>query len=180
MSTRFQLLSLSESHNFIQLVIAHRAQFCFKYFIWKCQMSLSTWNSHSLYATCFFIFHRECVEFNCSCPFFFNFSSFSSSIWSSHPPGRALALPLSVEQIKTHFTKNGIFCSSSFSGCQLLCVTLIFFFAFYREKIHQKSTDLVIGAYDLLYKAILDPNNGYSDHSAIVPRTTEQVKTLLS
>ena len=39
-----------------------------KYFIWKWQMSSSTWNSHSPCVRCSWIFHRGCVESKWSCP----------------------------------------------------------------------------------------------------------------
>ena len=55
-----------------------------------------------------------------------------------------------------------------------------FFVSIFREKIHRKAMDLVIGAYDMLYKAIFDTNNNYTDPNSIIVRTTEQVKTLLS
>ena len=53
-------------------------------------------------------------------------------------------------------------------------------FCLCREKIHKKAMDLVIGAYELLHTAILDPQNAYADASSILIRTPDQVKTLLA
>ncbi|KAJ8030190.1 Conserved oligomeric Golgi complex subunit 6 [Holothuria leucospilota] len=49
-----------------------------------------------------------------------------------------------------------------------------------REKIHQRAMNLIQGAYELLYKAIHNPDNQYQEPNSIMVRTPEQVKTLLS
>lgn len=48
-----------------------------------------------------------------------------------------------------------------------------------REKIHQRAMGLILGAYELMHKAIHDPINQYEDPSSITLRTPEQVKSLI-
>ncbi|CAF0784665.1 unnamed protein product [Brachionus calyciflorus] len=49
-----------------------------------------------------------------------------------------------------------------------------------RLKLKQKSVRLVSDAYKLIYDAITDPENGYSNSNSIVPRTPDQTLKLLS
>ncbi|BFZ10927.1 hypothetical protein BsWGS_13966 [Bradybaena similaris] len=48
-----------------------------------------------------------------------------------------------------------------------------------REVTKKRSVELVCQAYSLIYKAIMNPSNGYKDGPGIVPRTPEQVVHLL-
>lgn len=49
-----------------------------------------------------------------------------------------------------------------------------------REQIFRQSTELVCRAYAEVYSALNNPNNGYKDPETLLPRTPQQVQTLLS
>ena len=49
-----------------------------------------------------------------------------------------------------------------------------------RTKLKSKSINLICDAYKLIYGAIVDEANAYTNTSNIVPRTPEQVVQLLS
>uniref|UniRef100_A0A3P9MBY5 Conserved oligomeric Golgi complex subunit 6 n=1 Tax=Oryzias latipes TaxID=8090 RepID=A0A3P9MBY5_ORYLA len=49
-----------------------------------------------------------------------------------------------------------------------------------KEQIFRQSTELVCRAYAEVYSALNNPNNGYKDPETLLPRTPQQVQTLLS
>uniref|UniRef100_A0A4W3K231 Conserved oligomeric Golgi complex subunit 6 n=1 Tax=Callorhinchus milii TaxID=7868 RepID=A0A4W3K231_CALMI len=49
-----------------------------------------------------------------------------------------------------------------------------------KEQIFKRSTELVCGAYNDIYTAIIDPNNQYKEPASILHRSPQQVQTLLS
>jgi hypothetical protein len=50
----------------------------------------------------------------------------------------------------------------------------------YATQVRQQAVELVGSAYASLYAAVLDPSNNYPSPTELVPRTPEQVKTLLA
>ncbi|GAB6028326.1 Golgi transport complex subunit 6 [Chamberlinius hualienensis] len=48
-----------------------------------------------------------------------------------------------------------------------------------RQQLKQRSMDLVYSTYQLIYNAVYDPNNEYTDPFSLMPRSSEQVRQLL-
>ncbi|XP_068733845.1 conserved oligomeric Golgi complex subunit 6-like [Montipora capricornis] len=58
--------------------------------------------------------------------------------------------------------------------CNLLRTTRL------RDTVHKRSVDAVCVTYKTLYEAILDERNKYADVKTLVPRTPDQVTSLLT
>ena len=53
-------------------------------------------------------------------------------------------------------------------------------FNIYRDLVAVQSSSLLLTVYDVIYKAIQNPEQGYTNPNSILPRTPDQVKTLLN
>jgi len=86
-------------------------------------------------------------------------------------------LGMDSNTLKTAMSKFDTYLSSPdnfiVSQCNLIIGSNI------RLKLKKKSVELICNAYKLIYEAIVDPANGYTNSAAIVPRTLEQVCSLL-
>ena len=50
----------------------------------------------------------------------------------------------------------------------------------YRDTVHKRAVDVVCATYRTLYEAIVDEKNKYLDVKTLVPRTPDQVTSLLT
>lgn len=50
----------------------------------------------------------------------------------------------------------------------------------FRDTVHKRAVDVVCATYKTLYEAILDERNKYPDVKTLVPRTPDQVTSLLT
>lgn len=87
-------------------------------------------------------------------------------------------LGMDSNTLKTGMSKFDVYLSSPdnliVQQCNLLIGSNL------RVKLKKKSVDLICTAYKLIYDAITDSANGYTNSSSIVPRTPDQVVQLLS
>ena len=51
---------------------------------------------------------------------------------------------------------------------------------FFRDTVHKRAVDVVCATYKTLYEAIVDEKNKYPDVKTLVPRTPDQVTSLLT
>lgn len=51
---------------------------------------------------------------------------------------------------------------------------------FFRDTVHKRAVDVVCATYKTLYDAIVEENNKYPDVKTLVPRTPDQVTSLLT
>lgn len=87
-------------------------------------------------------------------------------------------LGMDANTLKSAMSKFDVYLSSPdsliLSQCNLIIGANI------RVKLKKKAAALICEAYKLIYTAIVDPANGYSNTNSVVPRTPEQVVKLLS